>query len=103
MVYPPLLLKKKLNILFVFFKLCNYVYWYIGHFFSYLIPLIIKLTEVSKKECKIKLMVKRKVYFFEWPKEKCKFFYDQKRISPFFFFTLEASGMSAAAARCFAS
>jgi hypothetical protein len=42
----------------------------------------IKLTEVAKKKCKVKLMIKRGVQFFEWPKGKCKFFYGQKGISP---------------------
>jgi hypothetical protein len=34
---------------------------HIDHFFSYLTPLVIKLMEVIKRECKIKLMAKRKV------------------------------------------
>jgi hypothetical protein len=42
--------------------------------------------EVVKMECKIKLMVKREVQFFEWPKGKCKFFYGQKGISPIFIY-----------------
>jgi hypothetical protein len=29
---------------------------------------------VTKREYKIKLVVKRKVQFFEWPKGKCKYF-----------------------------
>jgi hypothetical protein len=44
------------------------------HFSSYLTPLVIKLIEVTKRECKIKLMVKSEVQFFEWSKGKYKFF-----------------------------
>jgi hypothetical protein len=30
--------------------------------------------EVTNRECRIKLIAKRKVYFFEWSKRECKFF-----------------------------
>jgi hypothetical protein len=30
--------------------------------------------KVAKRKYKIKLMAKRKVQIFKWPKEKCKFF-----------------------------
>jgi hypothetical protein len=46
-----------------------------------LTPLVIKLTEEAKRKYKIKLMAKRKIYFFEWPKGKCKFFMGKKKFS----------------------
>jgi hypothetical protein len=38
---------------------------HINHFSSYLTPLVIKLTEVTKRECKIKPMAEKKVQFFK--------------------------------------
>jgi hypothetical protein len=55
---------------------------HIDYFSSYLTLLVIKLTEVVKRDCKIKLMAKRKIQFFEWPKGKYKYFDGQKGISP---------------------
>jgi hypothetical protein len=47
---------------------------YIGHFSSYLTPLVIKLTEVTRRECKIKPMTKRKFNFLSDQKEVQVFF-----------------------------
>jgi hypothetical protein len=44
--------------------------------------------EVTKKKCKIKLMAKREVQFFEWQKESVSFFDGQKGISPLIFHKL---------------
>jgi hypothetical protein len=50
---------------------------HIDHFSSYLTPLVIKLTEVAKREYKIKLMAKKKFIFLSGQKGNASFLWSK--------------------------